>query len=67
MKLRWVLASLVAVALVVATLELSCVAGERLAASPAAPAGLFTGAVEPELPGVPETGEVESASPTYTW
>lgn len=67
MNLRWVLASLIGVALVVSTLELSCVAAERLAASPAAPLGLFTGSLEPELPGVPDTGEIESDSPTYTW
>lgn len=66
MNLRWLLASLIGVALVVSTLELSCVAAERLAASPAAPVGLFTGGLEPELPGVPEAGAVESVSPTYT-
>lgn len=66
MNLRWVLAVLLGLGLVVSTLELSCVAGERLAARPAGSTGLFTGGVEPELPGVPEAGDVESPAPTYT-
>jgi hypothetical protein len=57
---RWMAAALVAIGLGMAGLELTtCIASERRAAAP----GMFTDAIEPELPGSVEEELAPSALP----
>ncbi|HEV8617094.1 MAG TPA: hypothetical protein VGU22_16500 [Methylomirabilota bacterium] len=67
MMMRWVLAALIAVGLAVSTVELSCIAAERLSAEQALEAASITSAApEMDLPGVPEGDADATPALTYT-
>jgi hypothetical protein len=74
MSLRWLLAALVAVVLVGSTVELSCLASERLTvrhtsdgARQMSESALYRDAVQPDLPGVLEgAAPAGPYDPTYT-
>jgi hypothetical protein len=61
MMTKWIAAAMLTLAVAVSTFELSCVASERTAESPAASAGAYR-PTEPEVPSTSELDEREPAS-----
>jgi hypothetical protein len=62
MTMKWVAAVMLMLAVAVSTFELKCVASERTGPSPAASAGPYGEAPEPDLPSAFELDDREAAS-----
>ena len=62
MIVKWIAAAMLTLAVAVSTFELSCVASERIADSPAAAGPAYGDAAQPELPTASELEDRELQS-----